>query len=356
MKKTFWVPITLALAAYLAAPAAGAVRAAVEADRREARAARPDEEARRACSPPRSRATRTASRASRVRSRPRRTGSGACSRASTSRRTSCSRCATGSRRRATGSSGCAASWSPPGRVLAARLVEIYKADAPGRAHRDPRGRRLRRPARARRVPRPDLGPGPRDHRRGARAARPARRTRPTSSPSLEQPRAAGRRADPPRARPDRVGARSSSCRRAASSPSARTDRRGALAQVRAQPRRARGRPRRARGRAGARGRRRSRARGGNTFAGPIKQGSGQLIWPVNGPVVSGFGMRWGRLHAGLDIAVPAGTPIRAADSGPRRAHGLGRRLRQLHLHPAHRLAVHLLRPPVELRDLERRRR
>ena len=26
-------------------------------------------------------------------------------------------------------------------------------------------------------------------------------------------------------------------------------------------------------------------------------------------------MRWGRLHAGLDIAVPAGTPIRAADSG-----------------------------------------
>jgi murein DD-endopeptidase MepM/ murein hydrolase activator NlpD len=50
-------------------------------------------------------------------------------------------------------------------------------------------------------------------------------------------------------------------------------------------------------------------------AGPIKQGSGQLIWPVNGPVVSPFGMRWGRLHAGVDIAVPSGTPIRAADSG-----------------------------------------
>jgi murein DD-endopeptidase MepM/ murein hydrolase activator NlpD len=49
--------------------------------------------------------------------------------------------------------------------------------------------------------------------------------------------------------------------------------------------------------------------------GPIKHGSGQLIWPVSGPVVSGFGMRWGRLHAGLDIAVPSGTPIHAADSG-----------------------------------------
>ena len=49
--------------------------------------------------------------------------------------------------------------------------------------------------------------------------------------------------------------------------------------------------------------------------GPVKQGSGQLVWPVNGPVVSPFGMRWGRLHAGIDIAVGSGTAIRAADSG-----------------------------------------
>jgi murein DD-endopeptidase MepM/ murein hydrolase activator NlpD len=50
-------------------------------------------------------------------------------------------------------------------------------------------------------------------------------------------------------------------------------------------------------------------------AGPIQGGSSGMIWPVNGPVTSPFGMRWGRLHAGIDIAVPAGTPIRAAKSG-----------------------------------------
>ncbi|MFL5515196.1 MAG: murein hydrolase activator EnvC family protein, partial [Gemmatimonadales bacterium] len=50
-------------------------------------------------------------------------------------------------------------------------------------------------------------------------------------------------------------------------------------------------------------------------AGPVQHGSGGLIWPVNGPIVSPFGMRWGRLHAGVDIAVPSGTPVRAAASG-----------------------------------------
>jgi peptidoglycan DL-endopeptidase CwlO len=53
----------------------------------------------------------------------------------------------------------------------------------------------------------------------------------------------------------------------------------------------------------------------SAVAGPIKPGSSGLIWPVNGPIVSGFGMRWGRLHAGVDIGVPTGTPIRAAQSG-----------------------------------------
>jgi murein DD-endopeptidase MepM/ murein hydrolase activator NlpD len=50
-------------------------------------------------------------------------------------------------------------------------------------------------------------------------------------------------------------------------------------------------------------------------AGPIRQGSGSMVWPVNGPIVSPFGPRWGRMHNGVDIAVPAGTPIRAVDDG-----------------------------------------
>ena len=50
-------------------------------------------------------------------------------------------------------------------------------------------------------------------------------------------------------------------------------------------------------------------------AGPIQDGSGAMIWPVNGTLTSPFGMRWGRLHAGIDIAAPGGTPIRAAQAG-----------------------------------------
>ncbi len=50
-------------------------------------------------------------------------------------------------------------------------------------------------------------------------------------------------------------------------------------------------------------------------AGPIQGGSGGLIWPVSGAVVSGFGPRWGSMHEGVDIAVPEMTPIRAAAAG-----------------------------------------
>jgi murein DD-endopeptidase MepM/ murein hydrolase activator NlpD len=43
--------------------------------------------------------------------------------------------------------------------------------------------------------------------------------------------------------------------------------------------------------------------------------SAGLIWPVNGPVTSPFGWRWGRMHEGIDIGVGMGTPIKAAASG-----------------------------------------
>ncbi|HWI02850.1 MAG TPA: M23 family metallopeptidase [Acidimicrobiales bacterium] len=40
-----------------------------------------------------------------------------------------------------------------------------------------------------------------------------------------------------------------------------------------------------------------------------------MAWPTNGSVTSGFGYRWGSLHAGIDIANGTGTPIRAAKAG-----------------------------------------
>jgi murein DD-endopeptidase MepM/ murein hydrolase activator NlpD len=56
--------------------------------------------------------------------------------------------------------------------------------------------------------------------------------------------------------------------------------------------------------------------GAGAGLGPIRKGSGRLIWPVNGPITGSFGeQRPGHIHAGIDIAAPGGTPIRAADSG-----------------------------------------
>ena len=39
------------------------------------------------------------------------------------------------------------------------------------------------------------------------------------------------------------------------------------------------------------------------------------IWPARGVLTSGFGRRWGRMHRGIDIAAPVGTPIFASAPG-----------------------------------------
>jgi murein DD-endopeptidase MepM/ murein hydrolase activator NlpD len=59
-------------------------------------------------------------------------------------------------------------------------------------------------------------------------------------------------------------------------------------------------------------------RGAQQKAGSI--GSGEpsaagFIWPCDGVVTSGFGMRWGRMHEGIDIGCAYGAPNRAAAAG-----------------------------------------
>lgn len=39
------------------------------------------------------------------------------------------------------------------------------------------------------------------------------------------------------------------------------------------------------------------------------------IWPTRGTLTSGYGPRWGRMHRGIDIAAPTGTPIHASAAG-----------------------------------------
>jgi murein DD-endopeptidase MepM/ murein hydrolase activator NlpD len=55
-------------------------------------------------------------------------------------------------------------------------------------------------------------------------------------------------------------------------------------------------------------------------AGAGSTGTGQpsaagFVWPCEGVVVSGFGVRWGRMHEGIDIACAYGAPVHAAAAG-----------------------------------------
>ncbi len=44
-------------------------------------------------------------------------------------------------------------------------------------------------------------------------------------------------------------------------------------------------------------------------------GTGKYVRPTSGPVTSEYGMRWGKLHDGIDIGAPVGTTIVSTDTG-----------------------------------------
>lgn len=44
-------------------------------------------------------------------------------------------------------------------------------------------------------------------------------------------------------------------------------------------------------------------------------GGGGYAWPMCAPVTSEYGPRWGRMHRGIDLGAPVGTPIRAIRGG-----------------------------------------
>lgn len=53
----------------------------------------------------------------------------------------------------------------------------------------------------------------------------------------------------------------------------------------------------------------------NEFLPEAPRLSNGYIWPTRGTLTSGYGWRWGRMHRGVDIAGPVGTPIVAAAPG-----------------------------------------
>ena len=63
------------------------------------------------------------------------------------------------------------------------------------------------------------------------------------------------------------------------------------------------------------------ARSAGASVGALPTGGGQLLWPANGPMTSGYGYRThpifgdGRMHTGIDIGAAYGAPVIAADAG-----------------------------------------
>src|SRR5690625_3074577 len=55
--------------------------------------------------------------------------------------------------------------------------------------------------------------------------------------------------------------------------------------------------------------------GGSTPPASTPAPSGDFIRPVGNGITSGFGHRWGRLHAGIDFGTPIGTTVKASASG-----------------------------------------
>jgi peptidoglycan hydrolase-like protein with peptidoglycan-binding domain len=57
----------------------------------------------------------------------------------------------------------------------------------------------------------------------------------------------------------------------------------------------------------------SKGGGGGGSGGP--SGPVRFLRPVHAPITSPFGMRWGRMHTGIDFGAPYGAPINAAGRG-----------------------------------------
>lgn len=76
------------------------------------------------------------------------------------------------------------------------------------------------------------------------------------------------------------------------------------------------------------------SQGNGLSSGAVTSASGEVAKPAEGTLTSEFGMRWGSMHNGVDIANGIGTPIYAAmagtviDSGP--ASGFGNWIRIQH--------------------------